>query len=84
MTMAQPNAALVDALVALDCDDLDKVVAGLLEHEPRTPKLQALFDALYDKMEAAGLHARVRTTILMDRASALQAKLRQPATLSPL
>jgi hypothetical protein len=82
--MAQSNAALVDALVALDHSELDEVVTFLLERDPRTPKLQALFDALYDKMEAAGLHSRVRLRIMMDRIDAKIAALRQPATLSPL
>jgi|ERR1700751_1868347 hypothetical protein len=50
MTMAQPNAALVDALVALDPENLLEVVNSLLKDSPRTPKRDALFNALYDKL----------------------------------
>jgi hypothetical protein len=42
MTMAQPNAALVDALVALDPENLLEVVNSLLKDSPRTPKRDAL------------------------------------------
>jgi hypothetical protein len=91
MTMAQPNAALVDALVALDPENLLEVVNSLLERQP-TPKRDALLNALYDKLEdkRAG-HAepptyeelRDRAGRNLVRAEILQDRLRRPATLSP-